>query len=273
MLETVEMQSLVAGGMSDAAARQEARERAATMLDVASEIRSVRPDESPAARRDRIRLMMAATRANARSNRRSPGGRASQRLLAMALGGKLRFAIGCSMVVLCVLWARQNGLLDAETISKAREAATQLTQAASEAVKSGVESTSDVGPAENVATAANDTTAVDNAATADLKPADGLEHNLALTKGSTKPLDLPAIDGLFDSLAPGFIGLLILGSGLIFGWKYSLFAIPAAAVVLLGPSFGVPSLGFSQGAPWLSAGISVAILGVGLILGRTKRPA
>jgi len=58
MLETVEMQSLVAGGMSDAAARQEARERAATMLDVASEIRSVRPDESPAARRDRIRLMM-----------------------------------------------------------------------------------------------------------------------------------------------------------------------------------------------------------------------
>jgi len=96
---------------------------------------------------------------------------------------------------------------------------------------------------------------------------------LALTKGSTKPLDLPAIDGLFDSLAPGFIGLLILGSGLIFGWKYSLFAIPAAAVVLLGPSFGVPSLGFSQGAPWLSAGISVAILGVGLILGRTKRPA
>jgi len=181
MLETVEMQSLVAGGMSGAAARQEARERAVTMLDVASQIRSVRPDESLAARRDRIRLMMAATRANARSSRRSRAGRTSQRLLEMALGGKLRFAIGCSMVVLCALWMRQNDLLDAATISKAREAATQLTQAASEAVKSSGESTHAAAPVENVATAADETSAVDNAASANLKPADGPGHDLALT--------------------------------------------------------------------------------------------
>ena len=84
---------------------------------------------------------------------------------------------------------------------------------------------------------------------------------------------MPVIGGLFDSLALGFVGLLILASSLLFGWMYSLFAIPAATAVLLGSSFGVPSLGFPQCAQWLSAGISVAILGLGFILGRTKRTA
>jgi serine/threonine protein kinase len=278
MLETVEMQSLVAGGMSGAAARQEARERAATMLDVASQIRSVKPGESVAARRDRIRLMMAATRANTRSNRRSLTGRASQRLFEMALGGKVRFALGACMIVLCVLWMRQNNLLDAETINKAREAATQLSQAATEAVKASSDAAKGAPPADNAATEANENPAVDNAVTADLKPADadtdaeGTAVEAAAILGTTTPLDLPVIGRLFDSPAPGFIGLLILASSMLFGWKYSLFALPAAAIVLLGPSFGVPSLGFSHGASWLSAGISVAILGVGLILGRTKRP-
>jgi len=273
MLETVEMQSLVAGGMNAAAARQEARERAATMLDVASQIRSVTPGESPADRRDRIRLMLAATRANTRSNRRSLAGRASQRMLEMALGGKIRFAIGCSMVVLCVLWARQNNLLDAETISKAREAATQLSQTATEAVKSGGESIKAAATIEATDGPATGTPAVEKIAREDIKPTDGGDLAVVPISKATKPLNLPVIGHFFDSPAPGFVGLLILASSLLFGWKYSLFAIPAAAVVLLGPSFGVPSLGLSQGAQWLSAGISVAILGIGFILGRTKRTA
>ena len=92
---------------------------------------------------------------------------------------------------------------------------------------------------------------------------------MASSLGNTQPLIVPMIGRLFDSSASGIIGLLILASCVLSGWRFSLFALPAAAITLLGAHVGIPSLGFQQGAQWLSAALGLGILLMGLLFGRS----
>ncbi|MFN9851759.1 MAG: hypothetical protein ACK57P_08075, partial [Planctomycetota bacterium] len=86
-------------------------------------------------------------------------------------------------------------------------------------------------------------------------------------KIDTKPWEILPI---FDSFAPGIIGFLILLSSLIHGWRYSLFAIAAAAACFFGSLLGVPSIGPIPNH-WVSAAIAIVLLVVGLALGRMPR--
>jgi len=45
--------------------------------------------------------------------------------------------------------------------------------------------------------------------------------------------------------AVGFAGLLLAASGLVSGWRISLFAIPGVAIAILGSSWGVPAIGLA----------------------------
>ncbi|TWT80713.1 Serine/threonine-protein kinase PknB [Planctomycetes bacterium CA13] len=232
VLAEVERQCLVAQGMSQAEARDQAIARATSLVDAANEIKIELPGETAEQKRNRIKAMMADARTNNRKPDVSLARRTSERLAGLLLGGTVRFAIGCTMVALCGLWMRENHLLDAESLDQAKVAATSLSDQVSDPSQAAMA--------------------------------------VASRLSETSPLSLPVIGMLFDSFAPGLIGLLVLGSSLVYGWKYSLFAIPAAVIALLGPSLGVPSLGVAHGAAWISAAISFAILIVGLILGRTK---
>ncbi len=86
---------------------------------------------------------------------------------------------------------------------------------------------------------------------------------LALVIEEFSALKVPVNGSSFRSLAPGIVGMLILASVFASGWRCSLVAIPAALVCLLGPSFGIPNLGFAQGDCWLSALAAIAMLVVG----------
>ncbi len=66
------------------------------------------------------------------------------------------------------------------------------------------------------------------------------------------PLRLPIVGRFFDSPYPGIAGLMLIVLGLFRGWKMSLFALPAAALIVVGPAFGLPR---------------VVMLLIGLILG------
>lgn len=61
-----------------------------------------------------------------------------------------------------------------------------------------------------------------------------------------QPLRLPLVPqawlGPFDSFNPGIAGLVLVLSAIWPGWRVPLFAIPAAAVMVLGPLLGMPSL-------------------------------
>jgi tRNA A-37 threonylcarbamoyl transferase component Bud32 len=250
VLFKVEQAGLKATGMSDADAKKKAEQMAATMVTVASEVRQTmaelsfgQSDAKAIAKRERIKAMLT----DARSGHAKQGsrfvGRATTSLVSHLLGGKLRFALGGLMIAGCALWAQQNDLLDPENVKQIQKAAEPIAAQASDALKSGV--------VEGATSMANDAQAK-------------LSKIGSQLKFDTRPW---AILPFFDSFAPGVIGLLILLSSVIYGWRYSLFAIAAAAVCLFGSGVGVPSLGPIP-SHWISAAAAAILLVVGLALGR-----
>lgn len=88
--------------------------------------------------------------------------------------------------------------------------------------------------------------------------------DLSTKPTSSKPLNLPLIGQFFDRFAPGIAGLVLVISGFFPGWRMSLFALRAAAVMVVGHSFGI-------GNDKLAIGIGLAIAVVRFIFGRSKR--
>ena len=145
------------------------------------------------------------------------------RPLGLALGGKMRFALGCLLIVGCMMWINQNGLT--EKVSKAAEQAV-----AGQAVGK-----------------------------IDL-----------ISQGGTRPLDWPLIGKFFDSFNPGAAGVMLLFLALFRGWKMSIFALPAAAIMCLGPTHGIPGIEAVGGAYTISLLIGLAIAVSGVFFGRTR---
>jgi len=92
-----------------------------------------------------------------------------------------------------------------------------------------------------------------------------LDRFKSMFGGSARPLEpltLPVVGGLFASFAPTLAGLILLVTGLCRGIKMSLFAWPAAALVLFAPLFGLN--------PLIGAAVGGGLAVVGLLLGRTR---
>jgi eukaryotic-like serine/threonine-protein kinase len=70
------------------------------------------------------------------------------------------------------------------------------------------------------------------------------QNGFADSDSPTKPLSLPLVPslftGVFRDLNSAVAGLILVGSALVSGWRISLLVIPAAAVALLGTTFGLP---------------------------------
>lgn len=78
---------------------------------------------------------------------------------------------------------------------------------------------------------------------------------------TAKPLNLPIVGKYFDSWFPGIAGLMLVVLGVFRGWKMSLFALPAAAAIVLGPAFGLPRV--------VMLVVGLALGGVGFFFGRS----
>ena len=239
ILEKVERANLKASGVSESQARQQAAELASSMVQVAAENRQKSPslfgggsDEAAAAKRERIKQMLQAARTGKPKTLGSLARKTTSAMLGHLFGAKLRFLCGVALLLGCVAWANQNGLLDASKLEEVSKV--------------------NLGP--NFQGQANEIAAT-----------------FAKELKSTKALQWPIVGGWFTSFAPGMMGLLLIGSALIYGWRYSIFAISAGAITLLGPGLMIePVLGSMQGASWLAFGLGFLILVVGLALGRQK---
>jgi len=231
-LQKVEAANLQAQGMSAAQARQNASLMADAVMDEATDARiqatqpiptGVDPKVAAAEKRARIKAMLADARSGKYSSKRRNKLALITGPLGFALGGKLRFLIGCLLVFGCMMWINENKLTE------------KVTQAAEQAVTG-----------ETVAAV-----------------------NLDSQEGY-KPLGWPLIGRFFDSFNPGVAGVVLLFLALFRGWKMSIFALPSAAIMCLGPTFGLPGLEAVGGSHTTSLVIGLAVAVVGVFFGRTR---
>ncbi len=221
-LERVEAAGLEAAGVDAAQARQQAESLAVAMLDQAAEARrelaaahaAIDPKVAAAAKRARIKAMLAEARSGKYSRKANAPGILT-RLCGFICGPTLRFLLGCLLLGGCLFWMKRHGLLSSTPDAAELREAVHL-----------------LGPGE--------------------------------------PLPIPLIGQWFDSFNPGIAGLLLIFTACFRGWKMSLFALPAAAVMVLGPTLGVPGVAVLGGAHTSSLVIGAAIALAGLVLGRTR---
>jgi hypothetical protein len=101
---------------------------------------------------------------------------------------------------------------------------------------------------------------VTSGVTQNLKASDVQNLTQTIKLQKAEPLRVPVVGRYFDSWYPGIAGAMLVVLGLFRGWKMSLFALPAAACIVVGPAFAPPVV-------MLLAGL---VLGaVGLAFGRS----
>ena len=152
--------------------------------------------------------MLAEARSEAKPRRRTLGEIVGASPVGFVLSGKVRFLVGCLLLAGCAMWAQQNHLLTGAT-ERLRSVAAEARQR-------------DVG---------------------------GLAKDLRSgAEFQAEPLRLPLVGRWFNSLAPGVAGAMLIFLAFFRGWKMSLFALPAAAVMVFGPSWGLPGIAALGGA-------------------------
>lgn len=241
VLAKVEAASLKASGVNHRDAEQQAADMASALVAAAIQTRETVVSMSGtganpvdvAAKRERIKQMLASARSGKPKSLTHKASRATSALLSQLFGGKLRFAIGAMLLAGCLMWANQNNLFDKAKLSEVSKAVTEGTTSLTGSDKS---------------------LAASQAVTKEVT------QKVGQILSKTNPLAFPLVGGLFTSFAPGVMGVLVLLSSLVGSWRLTIPATVAAIITLLGPSLGVPGLGLSQGAVWLSCGIGVLIL-------------
>lgn len=161
-------------------------------------------------------------------------------LLGAILGPRLRFLAGAALLAGFVVWFYQNELIPSEQLQDL-------------AARAGA--VHDLDAARELGETVQDTlTRID-------------------TSRPTRPLELdflPAsVRTLFQGFGPGIAGAILLVSSFYRGARMSVFAIPAAAIVWLGPRLGVPALG-PLSATATSLVLAMVLAALGLVLGRAK---
>lgn len=80
------------------------------------------------------------------------------------------------------------------------------------------------------------------------------------------PMLTTELAGIVSTFSAGIAGLVLLGSALFGGWRLSLFAWPAAVVILCGGHFGIPEFSEKLTAGYVAGAIGVSLFAVGMIL-------
>ena len=146
----------------------------------------------------------------------------------LLLGPRPRFLLGAALLVGCLLWVDQNGIVTGAQIKDVAVRAIEHPDPLS--------------------------------ALRDAR----IDVHVPMR---TRPLQLAVlprpVSNLFQDWGAGAAGLILILSALVPGARMGLFAIPGAAIALIGPAVGVPHIGpldSSQASMALGAG--VALLGV-----------
>jgi serine/threonine protein kinase len=264
-LEKIEERSLCAQGENLVTARRKARRTAAAMVATASEIRHSadlrgRPDPSVSIARA---LQDAAARPEKVLVNREKGlyGESRSRL-DLILGPKPRLLAGLALLAGCLTWMYQNEVVSANQAralaDAAREAAAKVdTQALAEGLRSG-----DLGKAADAATRG----------TEKLQREAQKGYQKAQSVRNTRTVKIPLVPNSLavwlSSFGAGAAGLVLMVSSFFGGTRIALFALPAAAVMMLGPNLGLPTFGLDPSLAPIAIGGGV--LAVGILFGRGR---
>jgi hypothetical protein len=237
LLQSIEERGLVAEGVNLLTARRKARRIAEAMVAVSAEIHAAAREPAPPT---------GTTAAGPPSIARAidQAVHAPEHVLVerehglirpetfwvwqLLFGPRARFLLGAVLVVGCLLWVDQNGIVTG----------TQIQEAAARAVEHP-----------DPLKALRDTR-ID-----------------VHVPAQTKPLHLPFLPqplaNLFQGWGAGAAGVILILSALIRGARMALFALPGAAVAMIGPRLDVPAIGpLDSAMVSMAIGAGVALLGV-----------
>ncbi|MFO0910825.1 MAG: serine/threonine-protein kinase [Isosphaeraceae bacterium] len=258
-LESIEERGLIAQGVNEMTARRKARRAAEAMVTLASEIRASvnqRDDSTiPVNRAIPRSLREAATQPEKVLVDREHGLVDDRRarlvgLLDRVIGPKPRFLAGALLLIGCLAWMHQNNLINAEQARVLQESARRAAEAA-----------------RNLDTSALSTEAAALAqrAAEDARRAQGVEVTQTL---QTRWLPA-ALAQLVSSFGAGAGGLILILSSFFRGPRMALFAIPAAAIPVVGPALGLPPIGPLDRSV-VPAAVGAAVFVAGIFLGRSR---
>lgn len=132
-------------------------------------------------------------------------------ILELVFGARVRFVLGSLLLTGFLLWVHQNGIVTGRQLEQIREAAAKA-----------IEAPDHLGALR--------------------------ESKIELGEvAQTEPLRLPGVPAALTrpvrGLHAGLAGLLLIASAFVPGLRIAAFAIPGAALALLGPGLGVPAVG------------------------------
>lgn len=251
-LQEVEQAGLVAEGVAAKDAKAQAAQMAEAIVDHGDSIRVAQlekrlkdldPEFQRTEQRKKIKAMLAEAKNGQYKKKQSTLQRLSP-MLDRLLGSYPRFLIGCCLIVGCLMWARQNDLL--VSVDQLKDIGQQGASAIQDSIATGTTTES----------------------TAQVADAAKLKSQELLAAGASKQTT-PFL-GFIDSFNPLIAGLVLLFSTIVFGWRVSIFVIPAALIAMFGDSFGIPDL-----IPFevprlnkLTAVIAIGMFLMGIVFGR-----
>ncbi len=161
------------------------------------------------------------------------------RLANLVLGPKVRFLAGAALLAGCIAWMHQNAMISSDQA-----------EAVVAAAKTG------------------DVKAIQSHAQS------GVARARKVAARETRPLEFPMVPAevlkLVSSFGAGVGGLILIVSSLFRGVRIALFAVPAAAIPILGPRLGLPA--FGELDPSLAPSIvGAGLMAAGMLLGRSRR--
>ncbi|MBX3418421.1 MAG: protein kinase [Pirellulaceae bacterium] len=247
-LVRVERAALVHQGVKAEEAEAQASLLAAALVEdaakskpspLATASQGTRPvDAAEAARlkREKFQRMMAEARSG-KSKRRASLWETLDPICGPLLSAPMRLGLGLLLLVAFGFWVKEN--LDIS----------QFSNVTSEEAKE----------------AAGALLADGNEAAAQLANRFGITQLL----GNPKPLSWPIVGTSLSGFGPLTAGLLLIFTGLLGGWRLSLFALPAAITILFASSLGVPDLSWLGGSTGLASLIGVGLVFVGMLFRET----
>ncbi len=250
-LQKVEQAGLVEQGVSASDAKEQAAQMALALVDHADSISVAALEKrianlDPETRRSQQRAKVKAILADAKSGKYRKPPTVMQKIrpvLNRVLGSYPRFLLGCCLIVGCLMWANENELFSVDDL---RKAATEAGNAIGDVADA---------PLENVS--------------GELAPI-GNQIVGSFNKDS-KPLSFPLLGNVFYNFNSLIAGLILAGSAIVFGWRMAIFVLPAAAIVLWGPSIGIPELFSVKHLNTTSALIGVGLFVLGILFGRSEK--
>jgi hypothetical protein len=233
LLQAIEERGLVAEGVNLLTARRKSRRIAEAMVAVAAEIRTAARAVPPSVARAIHQAVETPEHILVEREYGLIRPEAS-RVGELLFGPRARFLLGAALLVGCLLWVDQNGIVTGA----------QIKEAAARAVEQP-----------DPLRALRDTK---------------IDVHIP---ARTKPLDLPflprGISHLFQGWGAGAAGLILILSAMVPGARMAFFAIPGAAITMFGPRVGVPALGpLDSATASMAIGAGVALLGI--VFGRAR---